>query len=103
MSDLKASNNELTRAVNTLAKTYEVEHVRVVSDVSSITKRLDAIDKPKDGRLDQIEAQLDQIAKDLQPLVLANRVTVWIAGALGVSVIGLIWAILTHQLLLVVP
>lgn len=103
MGELKASNAELTKAVNTLAKTYEVEHVRVVSDVDNIRKRLDAIDKPKDGRLDQIEAQLDQITKDLQPLVTANRIMVWIAGALGVSVIGLIWAILTHQILLVVP
>ena len=96
LRDLKISNAELAAAVRTLAETYKVEHVKVLKDVAALERRMDVIDDPKDGKL-------TKLINEVQPLIFANRIMVWVFVSLGVSVIALIFSILTHQVTLVFP
>lgn len=72
---------------------------RVENKLNSIDSRVQAIER-NDARAEsvvlKVEDHEDRL-RCLEKLAPAMRVVVWIAGVLGVSVIGLIWALITGQ------
>ena len=54
-------------------------------------------------RLDDHEDRLDTLEKAIQPLILANKLLIWIGGILGVSIITLIWMLITQQVQIIWP
>jgi hypothetical protein len=86
----------------------------------SIQPILDAL-KSLEGKIDSLVDKVQELEKDgvkneavaktvddheerirtLEKLAPAMKVVIWIAGALGLSVIGLIWGLLTGQIALV--
>ena len=75
---------------------------RVEDKVDSIDKRVQAIEC-NDARSESVVVTVgdheDRI-RALEKLAPAMRVVVWIAGVLGVSVIALLWALITGQAVL---
>jgi len=72
---------------------------RVESKVNSIDDRVQAIER-NDVRAESVVEKVDDHEKRirvLEQLAPAMRVVVWIAGVLGVSIITLIWALITGQ------
>lgn len=47
--------------------------------------------------------ELKKFSKELQPVILFYRVGVWMASVLGVSILALIWALLTGQVEILTP
>jgi len=75
---------------------------RVEDKVDSIDKRVHAIEC-NDARSESVVVTVkdhEDRLRALEKLAPAMRVVVWIAGVLGVSVIGLIWALITGQAVL---
>lgn len=54
-------------------------------------------------RLDETEKRIKALEDAIQPIIYANKVMTWIGGILALSVIGLIWMIITQQVRLVFP
>lgn len=108
---------------------YTKAHEQLVADVTQSLKRLDIIDKrmekidatnqlviANDQRLTETEAHLEEVkldvenlrknviklSDDIKPLIFANRIAMYILSALGISIIGLIWSLLTHAVKLTV-
>jgi hypothetical protein len=75
---------------------------RVEDKVDQIDNRVQAIER-NDARSEsvvlKVEDHEDRL-RALEKLAPTMRVVVWIAGVLGVSVIGLIWALITGQAVL---
>jgi len=75
---------------------------RVESKVNSIDNRVQKIEI-NDARAESVVEKVDDHEgriRALEQLAPAMRVVVWIAGVLGVSVIALIWALITGQAVL---
>lgn len=47
--------------------------------------------------------ELKKFSKELQPVILFYRVGVWMASVLGVSILALIWGLLTGQVEILTP
>lgn len=75
---------------------YLVEHAKVVNRADEAHARL--ADHLK--RIEMLEARFEQLSKLISPLIQTNKIVVWIGGALGLSVLGLVWSILTGQVTL---
>ena len=77
-------------------RSYLVEHAKVVNRAddahSKITDHL--------RRIERLEASFEALSKMIQPLINTNKIVVWIGGALGISLLGLVWSILTGQVTL---
>jgi len=52
-------------------------------------------------RHEQEIKSLKDFIKDLQPVIMFYKVGIWMAGALGLSILGLIWSLITGQVSLV--
>jgi hypothetical protein len=50
-----------------------------------------------------LRVEVDKLTKAIAPLILTNRILTWLGIVLATSVISLIWAIITHQVMLVFP
>jgi hypothetical protein len=72
--------------LDTFERQYIERHTQVVADVRTHT-----------ARLDDYERRLDALEKIVQPLVMYARILSFIGGAAGLSIIALIWALLTGQ------
>lgn len=102
---------------------YTKAHEQLVADVTQSLKRLDGIDKHmekidstvqlvviNDKRLSEAEDHLEEVkvdvdtlrknvlklSDDMKPLIFANKIMIFIMSAVGVSVIALIWGLITH-------
>lgn len=82
VGDLKKSVDELTLAVNTM-------NARVLSN----TMRLDNL-QPK---VDQMDKDLESLEKSAAPIFVAHKILVWVAAAIGITIIAFLWSILVHQ------
>ena len=61
--------------------------------------RLDYVEK----RIELLEINIKKITDMMPSLVATNKVLIFIAGALGLSVVGLIWSLIIGQVQLVFP
>ena len=57
----------------------------------------------REGRIKDTLDDHEERIKQLERLAPAMRVVIWIGGALGVSVVALIWALITGQAVVVFP
>jgi len=76
-----------------------VMRMKIDQSVQAAHRRLD-IYQPKVEALDK---QLNTMQDMLRPLIITNRVMAFLASALILSVIGLVWSLITGQAQLVFP
>lgn len=94
---LESSLNSLGTEVSNLRLVYEKEHVRLVEQVSSAHKRIDAID----NSIKSLDTKFDLLETSIQPLKFQSKLLGWVGGAFGMLVIALLWAIFTHAIQLI--
>jgi hypothetical protein len=89
----------------------------LLETIERFEEKLDRLDQKIQAKLDNLDVKIhslerenvknDTVARDVQDhetrirqlekLAPAMKLVIWIAGVLGVSVIGLIWALITGQ------
>ncbi len=80
----------------------EASILRVENKLNSIDDRVQAIER-NDARSEAVVLKVDDHEsrlRCLEKLAPAMRIVIWVAGILGVSVIALIWAMITGQAVL---
>jgi hypothetical protein len=53
--------------------------------------------------IQDLRVEVDKLTRAIQPLIFTNRILSILGGLLMTSVMGLIWAIITHNVMLVFP
>ena len=76
---------------------YVEEHAKVVSRTEAHDITL--VDHKK--RIEELEKEYRKLLDMITPLIHTNKIVVWIGAVLGLSVLGLIWSIITGQVVLV--
>jgi len=84
-------------------KEYITKHVTVENKVTAAHIRLDSLENKVDKRITEIEKAILDIQKMLIPMVSANKILTFIAAGFGISIIGLIWSLITGQVQLGFP
>lgn len=82
--------------------TLEASIKRVEDKLNSIDDRVQAIER-NNARSEAVVIKVDdheERIRCLEKLAPAMKVVIWVAGVLGVSVIALIWALITGQAVL---
>ena len=98
--------SEIKTEVGCLNNNYQAfrrEHIKEIAELSMKTvsshRRLDVHER----RMDAIEAQMKEIRDALQPLIMTNRVLAFVGSAVGISVIALIWSLVTGKAVMFIP
>lgn len=76
------------------------------TDFQSVTNDVKDLDKQMTSqteRIDELKTNLDGLKDSMRPLVSFYKVGIWVASVLGVSIIALIWSLITGQAQLVIP
>lgn len=82
----------LSKEIEDFRLLYTSEHQRVAIQSEAAHRRLDEHEK----RLKTIEATMPQ-------LVMMGKILTFVGSAVVVSIVGLIWTIITHQVTLIFP
>ena len=77
--------------------------VRALEVLFEKSRNLESSDKLMSDRIDETEKAIAYINKVLPSLIFSNRLMTGLAGVLGVSVVGLIWSLITGQVNLTFP
>lgn len=99
IGELKKSVICLENNYASLRHEYAVEHVRVVDKADAAHKRLDIHEQ----KIEAIVSTLDRMERAMSPLITTNRLILWIGGIFGVSIITLIWMLITQEAKLIFP
>lgn len=86
----------LNEKLSAFERSYLVEHAKVVNRADEAHAKL--TDHLR--RIERLETSFEALSKMIQPLINTNKIVVWIGGALGLSVLGLVWSLLTGQVTL---
>jgi len=84
---------------NNFIREYIAQHAVVEQKATAAHVRIGDIEI----RVEALEKTLKELNNTLQPLVSTNKAIGFIAAALGVSIIGLIWSLIIGQVQLVFP
>jgi hypothetical protein len=99
VSEIKTSVGCLSKDSQTFQRQYIRDHSEVTMKVSASHRRLDE----HELRMKAIEAQMQELRDALHPLIITNRILGFIGGAVGLSVIALIWSLVTGRAILLIP
>lgn len=115
VSEIKNSVKCLDECQHRFERDYLQEHAKVVQESNAAHRRLDEFEKRMKERNADFEyrmterskesaalrVQMTAIQESMTPLIAAYRVLAFLGGALGLSVIALIWSLITGQVKLV--
>ena len=93
--DIKCNANDFAKFANQ----YAGEHVKVVERADNAHTRIDELKL----RMDALELSMKKLTDSIHPLIYTNKILTWLAGVLGVSIVALIWSIITHTVELIAP
>ena len=106
ISNLQEDVLEIKTDVGCLNKGYQAfqrEYIKESAELSmkaiSSHRRLDVHER----RLEAIETQMQEIRNALQPLIMTNRVLAFVGSAVGLSVIALVWSLITGRAVMFIP
>ena len=104
--NLQEDVSEIKTEVGCLNKNYQAfqrEYIKESAELSMKTvsshRRLDVHER----RMEAIETQMKEIRDALQPLIMTNRVLAFVGSAVGLSVIALIWSLVTGKAVMFIP
>lgn len=75
----------------------------LIHEVHSIGRDTQQHKQDQRIRENKIDELLEELSKSVQPLVYQSKVLTWLGGALGLSILALIWAIIIGQVQIVFP
>jgi hypothetical protein len=76
-----------------------VERIKIGQESHAAHRRLDECQP----RRELMERDIQEIRDVMRPLITANKIMVYLASALMLSVLGLVWGLITSQVQLVFP
>ena len=98
-SELKTAVDGMDDNLTKLIIEYRTEHERIVAAAQSAHVRIDNNNK----RIAALETRMEDLAKAVTPLIYSNRILTFISSAFVLSIVALIWGLLTGSINLVVP
>lgn len=93
IDNLQSTLDRLEESMSKLDAEQRQSELNAARDNARIENKADSAHR----RIDNLVTQLGTVQKELPTLILAYRVMAFIGGALGLSVIALIWALITGQ------
>lgn len=99
IAELRGAVDVLTRDYRNFREVYVGAHVTLDGKADAAHRRLDDHDKRHVG----LEQEVEQLKNQLTPLVLWGKVVAFVGSAVMLSVIALIWSLITGQMRLIVP
>ena len=90
--EVKVIVDDTAKQLQALRELYLVAHQQIVDQVGQHEKTLG-----------EHHTAIKDLQKAVGPLVAAYKILVFISGAVGLSVIALIWAIITHSVTISMP
>jgi chromosome segregation ATPase len=95
ISNSSKEEKSLLSTINSIQTNCAVRSSNVASIEIKVKEHTDLLDT-QDKRIDKIDLELQKLAAPV-------RVFIWVGAAFGVSIIGLIWSLITGSLVLGVP
>lgn len=99
VSEIKKGFGDLNKSFLAFQRLSIKESAEFSMKVVSSHRRLDTHEE----RLKAIETQMTEIRDAIQPLIYTNRILAFIGGSLGVSVVALIWSLITGKAVMIIP
>ena len=106
VANLQEDVSEIKTDVGCLSNNYQAFQRQCIEKGAELSmkamsshRRLD----DHDTRLTAIEDQMKEIRDALQPLIMTNKVLVFVGSAVGISVIALIWSLVTGKAVMFIP
>jgi uncharacterized protein YhaN len=103
MAGATVTNQAVLDALNALRVDFRESTGRLETKIDALDCRINDVERGS-GRdavsTENIKKEVDdheQRIRELEKLAPAMRVVIWIAGALGLSVVALIWSLITGQ------
>lgn len=97
VTEICANIGALVTGFQEFRQLYLLEHASVVNRTEAHEKTL--VDHGR--KLEELEKDYKKLYEMITPLIHTNKIVVWIGAVLGLSVLGLIWSIITGQVVLV--
>lgn len=101
VKDIKDAVGCLTATVRDFQLNYTKAHEEVTASNKDARRRLDEHDKDIAELREEIKdltKKLSDLADTIKPLVITNKVVVWLAALVGAGVVVFIGALLTHEI-----
>lgn len=99
LAEVRGMISELTRDYRSFREAYTKENVPLSLQAAAAHRRLD---EHKEVHA-KLEVQVEELKKQLTPLVLWGKVVAFVGSAVMLSVIALIWSLITGQVHMVFP
>ena len=99
VSEIKTEVGCLSKNYEAFQRQYIKENAELSMKAVSAHRRLDLHEQ----RMKAIENQMKEIRDALHPLIFTNKILAFIGSALGLSLIALIWSLITGKAVMVIP
>jgi len=99
LSSIKANLIDLKIGQDALAANYHQFRESYAGEYAKALVRTEEAQK----QIDKLEKRMGDLELAVRPLVTWAKIAAWISSGMGLMIMALIWAILTHEVMLVVP
>lgn len=90
---LRCDVAELTRTTNSFIQETHQFRVMYTEGHENVVGRVSVLEKQQKDTADKVST----ITQDIAKMLPVYRAALWLAGGMGVSIMALIWSIITHQ------
>ena len=98
-ADIKAIVESLEKEFQAFQRQYIGQYTQMVGRIEMAHARLDKLEP----LVEAFRISMETLKNSIQPLITMNKLVIWIAGGVGLSIIGLIWSVITHRVELIFP
>lgn len=99
LTEIKTAVKDISGCQQKFQVDYTKAHVIVEQKAEAAHNRLDKHDE----ELEKMKQNIDKMTAALSPLITQSKILAWGASALGLSIIALIWGIITHTVVIAIP
>ena len=106
INNVQGDVSEIKQDVKNLSNNYRAFERESIRERANLVGKVNAAQtyaEENRRRIVDIEKKMTEIQNALQPLIATNKLLAFIGGALGISIIALIWALITGQAILAFP
>ena len=104
--NIQGDVSEIKIVAERLSTNYQIFQREVVRETAEATMKAAASHRRldlHDERIKAIENQMKEIRDALHPLIWTNKILAFVGSAVGLSVIALIWSLITGKAVMIIP
>lgn len=94
IAEIKHDVKSLNERQAEFERHYTGEHVKVAASAEAAHSRLDRLEPRVEKLEESLRCEVQRIRDALSPLTTQAKLIVWVASALGLSIIALLWSII---------